>query len=618
MTKKLLFGLLVVVLVALPLFAACGEEEITTTPPTTTTTPTEEPDWWDEFGEPEYGGTITVQLSSIRENFDTSDFFPGDWHMVYEALVAQESWAVDRAEYAFNGDFVPVKYFSGELAESWEMTDPQTLIIQVRQGVHWQNKAPVNGRELTAYDVQAHYDRLLAPPMGPHVATLLSSLDSVIATGDYALTVKFKQPGVASLWQFFDQVPTSLIEAPEYVALAEPSEGGPPGGGGPPGPGGPPITGAGGPLQDWHNIVGTGPWILTDFVSGTSMTLSRNPDYWGYDERHPENQLPYADTLKALVIPDIATAMAALRTGQIDMLGGPGGGTTILWQQVASLMETNPELKQAQLPGAGAAIVMRVDKAPFTDINVRKALNMAIDRPLIASGYYGGTVDGQPAGMIIPEYIGFAYPYSEWSQDLKDVYSYNLTRARELLAEAAQDGVFEPNENGGFDTDIVASSTSDLQLLQVLKANLLDIGVVAEITTMDSVAWEAFTIDRQHEQMAYAGIGTATFKPANSIYRYYSQDSNQNRNAVADPTYDAFVDQFNAALTEDEAAAAFKAADKYALEQAWTIYVFPTNSYVIYQPYLKGYSGEAVMWDHWYYYTARWWIDQALKESLGY
>ena len=63
-----------------------------------------------------------------------------------------------------------------------------------------------------------------------------------------------------------------------------------------------------GNLNDWHHAIGTGPFILKDFVSGSSATLIKNPNYWGYDERYPQNKLPYVDTVKFLIIPDEATA----------------------------------------------------------------------------------------------------------------------------------------------------------------------------------------------------------------------------------------------------------------------------------------------------------------------
>ena len=67
-----------------------------------------------------------------------------------------------------------------------------------------------------------------------------------------------------------------------------------------------------GDVNDWHHAVGTGPFILNNFIPGKSATLVRNPDYWGHDERYPQNQLPYIDNLKFLIIPDENEALEAL------------------------------------------------------------------------------------------------------------------------------------------------------------------------------------------------------------------------------------------------------------------------------------------------------------------
>ena len=48
-----------------------------------------------------------------------------------------------------------------------------------------------------------------------------------------------------------------------------------------------------GDMQDWRNIVGTGPFMMTDFVLDSSLTFTKNPNYWGFDEKYPENRLPY-------------------------------------------------------------------------------------------------------------------------------------------------------------------------------------------------------------------------------------------------------------------------------------------------------------------------------------
>jgi len=622
--KRIPFLLLVLVLVLTSLLAACQTTSKSTTqqsastsvtPSTiTTTTPTAQAHWWDKWGTPQYGGTINIQMTSIRANFDTYGFFPGDWHMPYECLFAQDNAVIDRNEYSYSADFVPQKYFSGQLAEKWEMTDPTTMTIHLRQGVKWQNKPPVNGREFVANDVVAHYNRVLlsSTPSVMYVAWL-GLLERVTAVDKYTVVYKFKQPGVVAVWQVSDQVPMNLIESPEYAALyvppatTEPPGGGPPpgGGGGPP-PGGPPIFGAGGPLQDWRNIVGTGAWMISDFVANTSETLSKNPDYWGFDERYPKNKLPYADTLKAIVIPDQATAMAAFRTGKVDMLGGVGGPSAMDQKSVDLLKNTVAGMQVFELPPVySPALSMRNDLAPFSDLRVRQALNMAIDRPGIAKGYYKYAETPKPAGIFSPVYKGWVYAYDSWPQSLKDVYSYNPQKAKQLMADAGY-----PN---GFKTNVVSSSTMDLELLQVLKAQLMEVGVDMEIKSMDPATFGALVMAKKTDGFIYAG-GTGTPKFSNSIWRYQSKNDTLNTDAINSPAYDAAVDRFNKAMNEDEASAATRDADKVALEQSFTVWVFPISTYVVTQPYIKGYSGEAIIWNRWYYQTARWWIDQSLKK----
>ena len=70
-----------------------------------------------------------------------------------------------------------------------------------------------------------------------------------------------------------------------------------------------------GDYTDWKNVVGTGPVMLTDYVEGVSKTWTKNPDYWGFDEKYPENRLPYVDQIRALYIAEEATRISALRSG---------------------------------------------------------------------------------------------------------------------------------------------------------------------------------------------------------------------------------------------------------------------------------------------------------------
>jgi len=70
-----------------------------------------------------------------------------------------DNWTIDPSVFNFVYSFVQ-RILSGQLAKSYEFTDPGTLVIQLQQGVHWQNIPPLNGREFVAADVVYHYDRL--------------------------------------------------------------------------------------------------------------------------------------------------------------------------------------------------------------------------------------------------------------------------------------------------------------------------------------------------------------------------------------------------------------------------------------------------------------------------
>ena len=76
-----------------------------------------------------------------------------------------------------------------------------------------------------------------------------------------------------------------------------------------------------GDANDWRNVIGTGPYMITDVVEATSVTWTKNPDYWGYDEKFPENRLPYFDEIRLLMMEDEATRISAMRTGKIDYMG---------------------------------------------------------------------------------------------------------------------------------------------------------------------------------------------------------------------------------------------------------------------------------------------------------
>ena len=111
---------------------------------------------------PQYGGTLTWAANAYPQNADA--YWVGGWapHFISGVLEspAYANWAISRDTWDGTQNEGP-EVARGALAESWSMPDDTTFIWHIRQGVYWDDKEPVNGRELDAYDVEWNYHRML-------------------------------------------------------------------------------------------------------------------------------------------------------------------------------------------------------------------------------------------------------------------------------------------------------------------------------------------------------------------------------------------------------------------------------------------------------------------------
>ena len=233
--------------------------------------------------------------------------------MVTEQLAIVD-WAVDRSENDLRLFSYPTSIMRGQLAESWEWSDAATLIVHIRPGVRWHDKAPMNGRELTASDVEFNYHRLYGIGSGFSEASRhagKSAAQDRIGYGhrriDGGLQAGRARPRLASkatsclrLW----------IRATQHVDHLDLPSGGDPAA----------RRHAGLEESGWHRANGADGlrrWQLDNLDT-------KYPNYWGFDEKYPENRLPYVDEIVGLIMPDPAARLAALRSGQIDMLTNSG------------------------------------------------------------------------------------------------------------------------------------------------------------------------------------------------------------------------------------------------------------------------------------------------------
>ena len=549
---------------------------------------------------PEYGGTITYAKASMSVHTSVyhHDGAAEPVSGVLEKLGVMD-WAIDRDIYSFRTTYKPDFALRGHLAESWETPDPLTYIFHIRRGVQWQDKAPMNGRELTAYDVEYHYHRYIGigsgftEPAERYAAWPFVTLpyESITATDKYTMVVKLTSPDPDALMTLTTNNKL-FIEPPEVIKEK-------------------------GDLLDWRNVVGTGPFELTDWVDGVSVSWGKNPDYWGYDEKYPENRLPYIDGLTALIMPDEATRIAALRSGKIDLLAMfVGYGQIASIDQVESLKKTNPELKMEWMSYRSmTSWTVNTSRPPFDDVRVRHAMQMALDLETINNTYWGGQAMTTPQGYFGAGFTGYVTPYEDWPEEIKGYYSYDPEGAEALLDEAGY-----PRGADGIRFNVVLDvgvPIWDPAYNQVAADYWAKIGVDAKIVTGEWPAIAArVTGDRDFDM--YAFISGNEWNPMAQAQQMLS-DSSTNWPALRDPVYEAMVADAAAATTTEERQRLFKLIDAYNVEEHWYIWGSRVPQFNVVQPWLVGYAGEGELGEtDRQLIAARVWIDSALKKEMGF
>ena len=418
---------------------------------------------------PEYGGTIRPIVALKPEGIDPYyRYTAGFWIGLVNETLGIGDWTFDRSVFAFDTLYMPDEVLTGHLAESWETPDPLTYVFKLRDDVFWHDKAPVNGRRLTAHDVEYTWQRVLGLSGGEPSADIAGvgdlakiSFDSITATDDSTVVFKLSQPSLVALRSM-------LVGEHTYVIARE-------------------VVEQFGDIQDWRNVVGTGPYELTDVVEGSTWTYTKNKDYWGTDPKYPEYRLPYADTVEYVMVNDPAARLSVMRSGQGDILAFAFLSHLTSIDQAVNLQKTNPDLVPHPFSfRAETGFSFNNQKEPWSDIRVRRALNMAVDVESIAKNYLQGWGDASLVGPIGKSVVGYFTPAGEWPDEVKQWYRYDPEAAEELLDEAGY-----PRGADGKRMSVMLQKYEfvDLGYYQIAMDYLRQIGIDVEIQIVPRAEW---------------------------------------------------------------------------------------------------------------------------------
>ena len=365
--------------------------------------------------------------------------------------------------------------------------------------------------------------------------------------------------------------------------------------------------------------MGTGPFMLTDWVDGSSMTWTKNPDYWGFDEKYPQNRLPYVDQLSGLIMKEDATILAALRSGQLDNVGWSGAAEMIYTTQKESLERTNPEI--AFYPYAIRsenilAFNMSEDNPFSKDVRVRRAMQMALDLETMNKTYFKGTAMWKPRSVLGDALTGYNNPFEEWPEAVRKGYMYDPEGAEKLLDEAGY-----PPGSAGIRLKAAMSHYEfwDLDYFQLAAAYWKAIGVDVRIDVAERSLHIARVREHNYGEMITWFSGGVGNSPVKALHYGYSTEKANNLSGLNDPEFDRLFEAVRDAATIEEQQRAAKAADMFLIKNHIYLWGPMAPKYVAVQPWLKGYNGEiALGGDDRMVIFSRFWFDQALKKEMGH
>jgi len=366
------------------------------------------------------------------------------------------------------------------LAESWKVSDDGLrYTFKLRSGVTFHN-----GQSLTSADVVYSFDRVRDPKTGSPLASRFNLVKEAKATAPNEVTFELTQPFAP----FLSELAGLSIVPSEYVK-------------------------GGGDLQ--RKAVGTGPFMLKEWVPDTFILLERNPRYWRAGR-------PYLDALKFNIVPDAATRQVGLASSTYQFLPN-------IDPSLAVTLKDTPGVKLLQTQDLSYSLIgMNVSRKPFDNPKVREALNYAIDRKALVQAVYFG--NGTPAGPLSPALKSWASPTSAWA-----CYDYNPAKAKELLAQAGY-----PN---GVDFTILTlgSVKTVVDVAQVVQAQLAQAGFRAKLEVMEL---GKFVQDWRNSNFdAFASLNGGSIDPDGYFFRTFSTGGSTNVFKYSNPQVDQLLNQ---------------------------------------------------------------------------
>lgn len=476
-----------VVLLLTLLLTACSGGKETAAPPAAggeTAQPKPAP----ATGEPKKGGTLTIGLNGEIDKIDPHKSVTIVAFQVHQTIYQSLVTANEKLD-----NVVP------ELAEKWEQPDDKTYLFHLRKGVKFHNN-----QEMKADDVVWSFERLMSDAVGSPRKTDFALVDKMEKVDDYTVKMTLKTPFAPIL---------SKLENLRIMPKAE--------------------------SNDFDkNPIGTGPFQFVEWVSGQRIVVKRFDGYWGGPA--------YLDQVVFRPIPEAATKLVELKTGNVDILNEVPFKDVKSLEQDANLQvfRTNSVVRDH--------LGFNTTKKPFDNKLVRQAIAWAIDREAIVQALMYGYA--KPAHVALPE--------TNWAfaPAAKTAYGYDVKKAKELLTQAGY-----PN---GFEATIKVSPTypEEVKMAELMQQSLAEIGVKVNIVQLE---WSTFikeVISEKNFDMEIVLI-SGGMDPDDFLYQWYHTGEPFNFLNYSSKAYDEAVEKARVAVGQDARKPLYEQAQQILLDE---------------------------------------------------
>ena len=435
-----------------------------------------------------------------------------------------------------------------DLAESWSQPNDRTYVFKLRKGVRWHPKPPVNGRELTADDVKYTYDRFLTVKGNPN-RSMLGHVEKIDVVDRYTVKFALSEP----FGWFLDYLANTVMWIIPREAVEQYGD-----------------------LRRWEACIGTGPWMLERYEPNTRLIFVRNKDYF-------VPGLPYADGVEVTVDEDPSSRLASWLAGRYDF--APEYGQCVRRVDLPVARQRKPGLKtQDFVVLFGGYTAMKLDREPFRDVRVRRALGMSDDWKLNLETNAWSLGHGVPNATIPAALKDWAIPIDQLTPAGRRLYEHDVPEAKRLLAEAGF-----PQ---GFRTTVEATlawSPDYVDALQVTMRSWKDAGIDAELKSKDFGAFMATTIYGKFDKLGHGLRGGSPIADI-SLYNTHYPGEPLNASGVDDAKLNDMLRAQRRTLDVAKRREIVYDIQRYLAEQVYYAYGASVSTVSAWEPYVKNFA----------------------------